>query len=192
MAVVCDVSRAADVQRTVTETVDRYGKLDCLCNIAGILRFENAHQVALEDWDEVIAVNLTGTFLMCRAALPHLVASKGTIVNMASTAALAGHPWAAPYAASKGGVLSLTYTLAVEYGLQGVRVNAVCPGAVETPIHGQFRFPEGVNQSLLQRIMTYDQMRGPETVASAVAFLASDEAAHINGESLRIDGGTLA
>jgi NAD(P)-dependent dehydrogenase (short-subunit alcohol dehydrogenase family) len=191
-AVLCDVSRVDDVEKTVAAAMDRYGRLDCLCNIAGILRFDNTHEVTLEAWNEIIGVNLTGTFLMCRAALPHLVAGKGCIVNMSSTAALAGQPWSGPYAASKGGVLSLTYTLAVEYGRQGVRVNAVCPGSVETPIHAQFRFPEGVDQSLLQRIMPFDQMRGPETVASAVAFLASDEAVHVNGEYLRIDGGTLA
>jgi len=192
-ALLCDVRDPADVEKTVEATVERYGRLDCLCNIAGILRFDNTHELTLEAWNEIIGVNLTGTFLVCRAALPHLLANKkGAIVNMSSTAGLAGQPWSAPYAASKGGVLAFTYTLAVEYGRQGVRVNAVCPGSVETPIQAQFRFPEGVDQSLLERIMPFDQMRGPETVASAIAFLASDEAAHINGEYLRIDGGTLA
>ena len=177
----------ADAKRTVAAAVERYGRLDSLCNIAGILRFDNTHELTLEEWNEVIAVNLTGTFLMCQAALPHLLAARGTIVNMSSTAALAGHPWTAPYAASKGGILSLTLTLAVEYGRQGLRVNVLCP-----PIQNAFRFPEGVDQSLLERIMPFDKMRGPETVAAAVAFLASDDAAHINGTALRVDGGMLA
>jgi len=191
-AVACDVSKQADTKSTVAAAVDRYGKLDSLCNIAGILRFDNTHEVTLEQWNQVIAVNLTGTFLMCQAALPHLLASKGTIVNMSSSSALAGHPWTAPYAASKGGILALTLTLAVEYGRQGLRVNVLCPGGVVTPIQNTFRFPEGVDQTLLERIMPFDTMRGPETVAAAVAFLASDDAAHINGTALRVDGGMLA
>jgi NAD(P)-dependent dehydrogenase (short-subunit alcohol dehydrogenase family) len=191
-AMVCDVSKPDDVQRAVAATVERYGKLDSLCNIAGILRFDNTHELALADWQRILAVNLTGTFLMCQAALPHLLAVKGNIVNMSSTAALAGHPWAAAYAASKGGVLAFTHTLAVEYGKQGLRVNALCPGAVSTPIQDQFRFPEGADRKLLYRIMPLHTFGAPETAAAAVAFLASEDAAHINGTALRVDGGTLA
>jgi len=116
----------------------------------------------------------------------------GCIVNMASTAGLAGHPWTAAYSASKGGVLALTSTLAVEYGKQGVRANAVCPGSVKTAMHDQFVLPEGADVKLLQRIMPLDTFRGPETAAALVAFLASEDAAHINGEKVRVDGGTLA
>jgi len=113
-------------------------------------------------------------------------------VNMASTAGLAGHPWTAAYSASKGGVLAFTSTLAVEYGKQGVRANAVCPGSVKTAMHDQFVLPEGADVKLLQRIMPLDTFRGPETAAALVAFLASEDAAHINGEKVRVDGGTLA
>jgi NAD(P)-dependent dehydrogenase (short-subunit alcohol dehydrogenase family) len=140
----------------------------------------------------VLAVNLTGAFLMSQAALPHLLARKGNIVNMSSTAGLAGHPWTAAYSASKGGLLALTYTFAVEYGKQGLRANAVCPGSIKTAMHDQFRLPEGADGKLLYRIMPLDTFRGPETAAALVAFLASDDAAHINGESVRVDGGTLA
>jgi NAD(P)-dependent dehydrogenase (short-subunit alcohol dehydrogenase family) len=191
-ALACDVSNPADAERTVAAAIERYGRLDTLCNIAGILRFDNTHELTIEAWNQVIAVNLTGTFLMCRAALHHLIAARGSIVNMSSSAALAGHPWTAPYSASKGGILSMTYALAVEYGRQGLRVNVLCPGGVETPIQNAFRFPDGVDQSLLQRILPFDRMRGPETVAAALAFLASDDAAHINGTALRVDGGMLA
>jgi meso-butanediol dehydrogenase/(S,S)-butanediol dehydrogenase/diacetyl reductase len=130
---------------------------------------------------------------MCQAALPHLLATRGNIVNMSSTAALAGHPWTAAYSASKGGVLALTYTLAIEYSGQGLRANAVCPGSVQTPIHSVFRLPAGADRKLLYRIMPPDGvMRGPEAAAAAVAFLASEDAAHINGTEIRVDGGTLS
>jgi NAD(P)-dependent dehydrogenase (short-subunit alcohol dehydrogenase family) len=192
LALVCDVSEPESVNETVSKAVSHFGKLNGLCNIAGILAFENTVDVTLEDWNRIIAVNLTGTFLMCQAALPHLLETKGPIVNMSSTAALAGHPWTAAYAASKGGILALTYTLAIEYGRKGVRTNALCPGAVMTPIQQAFKYPEGSDESLLEKIMPFDDFRPPEDVAGAVAFLASDDSIHMNGSALRIDGGMLS
>jgi NAD(P)-dependent dehydrogenase (short-subunit alcohol dehydrogenase family) len=189
---ICDVSQPSEVNSAVDAAVDHFGRLDALCNIAGILRFDHTHQLALEDWSRILEVNLTGTFLMCQRALPHLLAARGNIVNMASTAGVAGHPWTAAYSASKGGVLAFTYCLAIEYGKQGLRANAVCPGSVTTPIHDQFRLPEGADRKLLKRIMPLDQFRGPETVAGVVAFLASEDAAHINGERIRVDGATFS
>lgn len=191
-AIVTDVSDPESVGAAVRETVKYYDALHVLCNIAGILKFGHTHETSLEDWNRILSVNLTGTFLMCREAIPHLLESRGAIVNTASTAALAGHPWTAAYSASKGGVLALTYGLAIEYGKQGVRSNAVCPGSVETPIHDAFALPEGADRKLLYRIMPFDRMRGPEAAASAIAFLASDDAAHVNGIGLRVDGGALS
>jgi NAD(P)-dependent dehydrogenase (short-subunit alcohol dehydrogenase family) len=130
---------------------------------------------------------------MCRAALPHLLDSGGNIVNVSSTAALAGLPYGAAYGASKGGVLGLTRALAVEYGKQGVRCNAVCPGSIKTPMSaGGAGLPQDADMKLVMRQMALDRPRGPETVASLIAFLASDEAAHVNGEHILVDGGTLA
>jgi NAD(P)-dependent dehydrogenase (short-subunit alcohol dehydrogenase family) len=193
LALACDVSDETAVRGLVDRAVDRFGALHALCNVAGILRFDHTHELSLADWQRVLTVNLTGTFLACRAAIPHLLATRGAIVNTSSTAALAGHPWTAAYSASKGGVLALTYTLAIEYGKQGLRANAVCPGAVETPMHQAFRLPEGADAKLLRRIMPFDgQFRGPEVVAAAIAYLASDESAHTNGVALRIDGGMLS
>jgi NAD(P)-dependent dehydrogenase (short-subunit alcohol dehydrogenase family) len=192
IAIACDVSDPASVSSSVDGAIAEYGKLDSLCNIAGIVHFDNTHELTLEKWNEVLAVNLTGAFLMSQTALPHLLASRGNIVNMSSTAGIAGHPWTAAYSASKGGLLALTYTFAVEYGKQGLRANAVCPGSVKTAMHDQFQLPEGADAKLLQRIMPLDTFRGPETAAALVAFLASEDAAHINGESVRVDGGTLA
>ena len=191
--VIGDVADAETSERAVAAALDATGALHVLANVAGILRTARTHEHPLDTWDHVLAVNLTGTFLACKAAIPALLETGGgAIVNTASTAALAGHPWAAAYSASKGGVLALTKVLAVEYARDGLRTNCVCPGSIDTPITSDFLFPEGVDTRLIKRMMAIDHPRGPETVAAAIAFLASDDAAHVNGESLRVDGGTLA
>jgi NAD(P)-dependent dehydrogenase (short-subunit alcohol dehydrogenase family) len=186
-ALACDVASADDVARAVDEAVGRLGGLHVVVNSAGILRFSHSHEEDVEEWNRILAVNLTGTFLVCRSALPHLVASGGVIVNMSSSAAIKGTPWAVAYAASKGGVQALTLALAVEYGKQGVRVNCLCPGAIETPIHESFHIPDGANPKLLRRLMPLSKFGKPEDCAAAIAFLASDDARHVNGEFLRVD-----
>ncbi|MEO7572043.1 MAG: SDR family NAD(P)-dependent oxidoreductase [Acidimicrobiales bacterium] len=167
-----------------------HGRLDLVVNSAGILRFEHSHEVALASWQRIIDVNLTGTFLVCQAAIPALLDGGGAVVNVASTAALAAHPWAAAYSASKGGVLALTRTLAIEYAKQGLRANAVCPGSIDTPITGAFNPPDGADARLLHRIMSPVGMAQPSAIAAAIAYLGSDDASHVNGADLRVDGGT--
>ena len=189
---VSDVSDEPSVAEVIAAAVDEHGRIDVLCNVAGILQFKDFRLTTLDDWNRILSVNLTGTFLMCRDAMPHLLESQGNIVNITSTAALAGHPWTSSYSASKGGVLALSLTLAVECGKQGVRCNAVAPGSIETPIQNAFEVPEGADPKLINRIMPLDRMRGPEQIAAAVAYLASADGAHVNGEVLRVDGGTLA
>jgi len=191
-ALTCDVSDRDAVDAAVAHAIEQYGRLDVLCNVAGILQFDHSHELPLETWQRILDVNLTGTFLMCQAAIPHLLESQGNIVNVSSTAALTGHAWMAAYAASKGGVLALTHTLAVEYGKQGLRCNAVCPGSVSTPITKMFKLPEGADAKLVERIMPLDQFRGPESAASVIAFLASEDAAHVNGEHVRCDGASIS
>jgi NAD(P)-dependent dehydrogenase (short-subunit alcohol dehydrogenase family) len=189
-ACACDVGDESQVRAAVREAVQRFGGLHVLCNVAGILRFQHSHEVSLEDWNRVLAVNLTGTFLLCREAITHFLgAGGGVIVNMSSTAAIQAHAWTAAYTASKGGVLALTYELAIEYGRQGVRVNAVCAGAVKTPIHDAFAVPPGADAKLVRRIMPFGGFAEPSDAANAIAFLASDDARHINGTMLRVDGG---
>jgi len=189
----CDVSDEASVNATVEACVARFGKLDSLCHVAGILRFSHAHEMSFALWRQIQSINADGTFLMCRAALPHLLRSKGNIVNVSSVAAKAGLAYGAAYAASKGAVLSFTKTLAVEYGKQGIRVNSVCPGSIKTPMSaGGAGLPKDADMKLVMRQMALDQPRGPETVASLIAFLASDDAAHMNGVDILVDGGTLA
>jgi meso-butanediol dehydrogenase/(S,S)-butanediol dehydrogenase/diacetyl reductase len=188
---VCDVSDEAAVNETVAACVARFGQLDVLCHIAGILRFAHAHEMTFAQWRQIQSVNVDGTFLVCRAALPHLLASRGNIVNVSSTSAKAGLAYGSAYAASKGAVLSFTKTLAVEYGKRGVRANSVCPGSIKTPMVSA-PLPADANMKLVMRQAALDQPRGPETVASVIAFLASDDAAHINGVDILVDGGTLA
>ncbi len=189
-----DIADEEAVNRVVAEVVEAYGRLDVLCNIAGLMRTGHSHEVPTEQWDLVIGVNLTGTFLVTRACLPHLLETQGNIVMAASTSSLSGHPYMLAYAASKGGVLAMTYTLAMEYARRGIRVNAVAPGGIETPLHAATgtMLPPDSDWSLFDRISPVDKNRGPETVASVIAFLASEDAAHVNGEYVRVDGATLA
>jgi NAD(P)-dependent dehydrogenase (short-subunit alcohol dehydrogenase family) len=192
VAVRADVSERSGAEAPIDAALDQFGRLDVLCNIAGILAAAHSHEVPDEQWERIIAVNLTGVFHTTRRALPALIESRGNIVMAASTSALSGHPWMLAYSASKGGVLAMTRTLAMEYARRGVRVNAVAPGGITTPMVEGLALPDDVDFSLFDRISPLDEFRGPETVAAAITFLAAPEAAHINGEVLRVDGGTLA
>ncbi len=174
IALACDVSDQDSVNKTVERGVEKYGKLNALCNIAGILRFDKTLEAKMEDFDRIIKVNLNGTFMMCQAALPHLIETKGSIVNMASTAALGAHAWTAAYSASKGAVLALTKCLAVEFGRLGVNVNALCPSSIATPMVDAVVLPEGIDISLLKKVEPFDgKFRPPSDVAGAVAFMHS-------------------
>ena len=116
LSLVGDISSESSVAEIIESTVNEFGRIDVLCNIAGILQFKDFRLTTLDDWNKIIGVNLTGTFLMCRDALPHLLESQGNIVNMSSTASLGGHPWTAPYSASKGGIQAMSLGIAVEFG----------------------------------------------------------------------------
>lgn len=192
---VVDISDEAQVAATIETTVERWGRIDALCNIAGILRTVRTHECDLDTWNRILAVNLTGTFLMCRAALPHLIESKGAIVNAASTSSHFGHPWMAAYASSKGAIAAFTQTLAIEYSQDGVRANAIAPGSVNTGITDSVVFPSDISKQesrLVRRIMSPTGFGEPADVAAVVALLASSDGAHITGEIIRIDGGTHA
>jgi len=189
---VCDISDENAVKACVTACVKEYGGLNALVNMAGVLRFDDTEQLTLAQWQGVINVNLTGTMLLCREALPHLVASKGAIVNAASTAALAGLPCGVAYSASKGGVLAMTRSIAIEYAKRGVRANCVCPGEIKTGMTDGVAFPETMDFDLISRVVSPTGPRGPEVVASVIAMLASQDGVHITGEDIRVDGGTLA
>lgn len=189
-----DVADPAACVAAVEAAVSRWGRLDALANIAGIGGFGHAAEIDDAAWRRIIDVNLTGVFQMTRAALPHLEAVRGNIVNIASAAGLVGTPYAAAYSASKSGVVGLTRSVAVEYSLRGVRVNAVCPGAVDTPlIAGGFGAITNVEPRLFERLTPLlGAMARPEDIAAAVAFLASADAAFVTGAILAVDGGQTA
>ena len=185
---VLDISNLSDVENFFKD-LDR---LDALINVAGILRFDNSHEVEIDDWNKILNVNLTGTFFMCSHALPLLLKSKGAIVNVSSSAALGSHAWTAAYSASKGGISAFSKTLAVEYGMKGLNVNCVCPASIKTPMSTNPDMPKDIDTRLLKKIMPIDGVnRSPDEIASTIAFLASEDAIHINGIDLRVDGGLL-
>ena len=184
-AKVLDISTLADVKKFFKGL----NKLDALINVAGILRFDNSHEVQIDDWNKILDVNLTGTFFMCSYALPLLLKSKGAIVNVSSSAALGSHAWTAAYSASKGGISAFSKTLAVEYGMEGLNVNCVCPASIETPMSTNPDMPKDIDTRLLKKIMPIDGVnRSPDEIASTIAFLASQDAIDINGINLRVDG----
>lgn len=186
----CDVSSAEDVSRAVDAAVSELGRPDVVCNIAGIGRFYHSVDMAMKDWDRIIAVNLTGTFLVCQAALRHMLDHGGVIVNTASTSGLMAQPYQAAYCASKGGVVMLTKALAIEYWDRKVRINAVCPGGVDTPIIKDFsELPDGADMNRLTRYMSPLGFCKPEDLASLFAYVASDEAHYMTGSIVTMDGG---
>lgn len=189
---VADVSSEAGAAALVTGALDALGGLDVLVNVAGVLSFSHTHEQTLAEWERLVTVNLTGTFLVCRQAIPALLESKGNIVNLASTAAHKGQPWASAYAASKGGVLAFSRALAVEYAGAGLRVNSISPGAIDTPITGAFHLPDGADPKLLRRVTPLGDFGTPEGIAAAIAYVASAEASHMNGADILIDGATTA
>jgi NAD(P)-dependent dehydrogenase (short-subunit alcohol dehydrogenase family) len=188
----CDVGNEGSVQESVQACIDRYGSLDAMVNMAGILRFDDTQELQTAHWQKVIDINLTGTMFLCRAALPHLVATRGSIVNAASTAALAGLPCGLAYSASKGGVLAMTRSIAVEYAKRGVRANCICPGDINTGMTDNIAFPKTMDFDLMPRIMSLSGAKAPEVVAGVIAMLVSDDGVHITGEDIRVDGGTLS
>ena len=147
----CDVTSPESGAAAVAAAVERHGALHVLANIAGVGCFKATEALTLAEWNNTLAVNLTGTFLMCQAALEPLIATRGTIVNMASVAGLRATPYNAAYCASKGGVVMLTKALAVEFGRRGLRVNCVCPTAVDTPFLDNFEWPEDGDLGLFAR-----------------------------------------
>lgn len=188
---VCDVSSEEHAVATVAACVEHFGRLDSLCNIAGIIQFEHCEKTSFEMWRRIQSVNIDGTFLMTRESLPHLVKTKGSIVNAGSTAGLMGLSYGAAYGASKGAVHAFTRSVAVEYSAAGVRCNAVCPASIETRM-SRPRFPKGIDMNLLNRAASLHGVRPPEVVADLIAFLVSKEAIHITGEEIRVDGAALA
>ncbi len=160
-------------------------------NVAGFHTMRHTPMMTDEDWECDLAVNLHGPFHLCRAALPHLLAVAGNIVNVASIAGLEGQAYSAGYCAAKHGLIGLTRALAVEFTAEGLRVNAVCPGGMLTPLT-QFAAPENADYNLIMRIAAPRGMMDPADVVKTIAFLASDDAAVIHGGVYPVDNGKTA
>jgi NAD(P)-dependent dehydrogenase (short-subunit alcohol dehydrogenase family) len=192
-AVTLDVTDGDSCRAAIAATLEAHGHLDLLVNVAGIGTFKKTAELTLDEWNHTLAVNLTGTFSMCQAALPELSERSGVIVNLASVAGLRATPYNAAYCASKAGVVMLTKALAVEFGGQGVRVNCICPTSVDTPFLDGFEIPADADFTLFARTGSIIGRKiTPEEVAAAVVYLASNDAAMITGTALVIDGGALA
>lgn len=191
-----DVSKEAEVTALVDEAVERFGRLDVMVNNAAIQVEQTLAETTEEQLDRVLAVNLKGPFFGCKHAIRVMLESGGgAIVNVSSVAALAGDPLLAAYGATKGGVLALTKSAAVTYGRDKIRVNAVCPGDIQTPlVEAYFAAAKDPAALRAQALGEYPLGRfaEPREVARAVLFLSSDDASFITGEALVVDGGVLA
>jgi NAD(P)-dependent dehydrogenase (short-subunit alcohol dehydrogenase family) len=191
-----DVSEEADVTALVKHVTDVHGRLDCAANCAGVGGGDGlTADYPLDRWDRIVEVNLRGTFLMLRHELAAMAArggGGGAIVNVASTLGLRGSPNASAYSASKHAVIGITRTAAIEYAPQRIRVNAVCPGAIDTPMMDETfeRFP-GFREALTG-FVPLGRMGRPDEVAAPIAWLLSDAASFVTGEALAIEGGLLA
>jgi NAD(P)-dependent dehydrogenase (short-subunit alcohol dehydrogenase family) len=191
LALPVDVADDAQVGAAVAETVGALGRITGVVTAAGIFHgpdLQPLHQVTVETFQRVIAVNLQGTFSVLRYALPHLTNGGGSIVTIASTAAIRGHGYGAGYTASKGGVDAMTRLVAVQYGSSGVRANCVCPGGVDTPMTaGTFSSPEA--QERARKRIPIGRYAQPEDLADVISFLLSDDARYVTGQTLPVEGG---
>lgn len=194
--VVADVSDEGQVAGMIADVVRTRGRIDVICNNAGIASTVSVVDCSVEEWDRVFAVNARGVFLGCKHAIPSMLeAGGGLIVNTASVAGMIGLRDRAAYCASKAAVIGLTKQIAVQYAAQGVRCNCVCPGTVDSPWVGRLldeaEDRDGARASLVAR-QPLGRLARPEEIAGAVYYLASDEASFMTGSTLVVDGGILA
>ncbi|WP_030990165.1 SDR family NAD(P)-dependent oxidoreductase [Streptomyces sp. NRRL S-1813] len=192
---VLDIADETAVRTAVAAAVAGLGGLDVLVNAAGILRASHTHETGLDDFNEIISINLTGTFLMIRESLPALLGGRApVVVNFSSTSASFAHPYMSAYAASKGGIQSMTHAIASEYGKQGLRAVCVAPGSIASGMTsgGVPGLPDDADMSLFSKLVPAigEGFASPETVAGVIAMLASQDGAFITGTEIRIDGGT--
>ena len=195
MAIKCDVSQKAEVDEMVRKTIDEFGRVDILVNNAGICQFKPFLDLTEDDWDRTININLKGYFLCAQACAKEMAKQKsGVIVNIASIAmgqVGCGFPTLAHYCASKGGIIGMTETLALELAPHGIRVNAISPGAIETPMIDPLKSDPKTMEGTLARVPLH-RIGKPEEVSNLVLFLASDASSYMTGSTVVIDGGWLA
>jgi NAD(P)-dependent dehydrogenase (short-subunit alcohol dehydrogenase family) len=191
----CDVSQWSDVERVVNQAVQNYGRIDCAFNNAGIEgKGGNTHECTQENWDRVLAINLTGVWLCMKAEIAQMVkqGGNGAIVNTSSGAGLAGVRGMPAYVAAKHGVAGLTRAAALEYGKQNIRINAVCPGPIRTPMMGRLMQNRPNIEERFARSGPLKRLGEPEEIGEAVAWLCSDHASYVTGLPMPVDGGFMA
>ena len=188
------VADEATATSIVADWVAEVGGLDVLVNMAGVIRSGHAAQISYDDFMACVTINLGSTFLMCREALPHLEKARGNIVNAASTSSHFGHPFLSGYAASKGAVSAYTQSLAWEYMKRGVRVNAVAPGGIDTPLTTSVpaNMAGDADWQLYDHLGPINGFAAPTSIAGVIAMMASDDGNHMNGAIVRVDGGVHA
>lgn len=191
-----DLSESDDCEELIVDTIDEFGHIDCLVNCAGIIVRSNAADTSDEEWRQTMAINLDAPFFLSRAALPFLLQATGSIINIASDWGLKGGQRAAAYCASKGAIVQLTRAMALDHAAEGLRVNAVCPGEIDTPMLVREAEVESDDLDNYLAQLADESPNGrigtPEEVAALVLFLASDAATHITGTAIPIDGGASA
>jgi NAD(P)-dependent dehydrogenase (short-subunit alcohol dehydrogenase family) len=192
-----DVSRTKDVEDMVKKTVQLYGRLDCALNNAGVdgMLFTRIAEYKEQAWDQVISINLKGTWLCMKYEIIQMIeqGGGGSIVNMSSTAGLVGSAVGnSAYVASKHGIVGLTKTVALEYGLQRIRINAVCPALTRTPMAEKLLGGDPQREAQLSALSPMGRLANPEEVAAAVVWLCSDSASYVTGQALAVDGGHVA
>jgi NAD(P)-dependent dehydrogenase (short-subunit alcohol dehydrogenase family) len=189
-----DIRIEGEVQALITQTEAAFGRIDVLCNNAGIERYRTADEYTIDDWNAISETNLRGAFLCTKYAYPLLKKSKGCVINISSVQAIACEPKISAYAATKAGLLALTRGMALDFAADGVRVNAVCPGAIQTGMMEPFVKDQPDPEEAVKaigRTIPLGRVGQPEDIAQAVYFLASPAASYITGATLVVDGGLL-
>ncbi|WP_040815486.1 SDR family NAD(P)-dependent oxidoreductase [Nocardia concava] len=184
-----DPDTAAEIVRAC---VDRFGSLDILVNAAGAHTMRHTADVTNADWHHDLAINLNAPFYLSRAALPHLLATSGCIVNVSSIAGLEGQAYSAAYCAAKHGLIGLTRAMALEFDSKGIRINCVCPGGMTTPMVTNFTFPEDPDYTLIMKIAAARGLMDPTQVANVITFLCSPEASAVHGAIYTVDNGKMS
>ncbi len=187
-----DLGDPANCAKAVATAIEAFGRLDVLCNVAGILRFHALADVTVDAWTRLFSANVTAPFFMIQAAMPHLVETKGNIVNVVSTAAFLGQAYTAPYASTKAALLSLTRSLAMEFMSSPVRINALAPGGMMTEMVQKLEFPTDADQSLIARYIGIRPPSQPDDIVEPLLFLASHRARSVHGACYTADSGITA
>ena len=187
-----DLSARDNCVGAVSAAVAELGRLDALCNVAGIIVMCNAHEMRAVDYEKTLAVNLSAPFYLMQAAIPHLLSTHGAVVNVTSSAAFVGEAYAAAYCATKAGLTHMTKALAMEYVHKPIRFNAVAPGGMATNIAQNIKIPEGADYSLIKRFSGLRGLVEVDDVAEMIAFLASDAGRGYHGACINIDRGITA